>query len=248
MEQTEEPTAASGVGTRPQQSQAGRLSAPTARRQRAGSRLDLPAVLLAALFTYFFIIHLRDWVAHPGTPVGLGLVILEGLQASLFIVRRREIQRTQRSLVVWLATGIGSWGVFAYLPSGYSFFHAPPLFASGPLLGLTTLWLALQFVGVILAMLSLGSLGRSFGLLAGNRGIRSSGAYRVVRHPTYASYIITNGAYVLQSFSLWNVIVFFIVQAAQVLRILQEEQALSRDPAYQVYRQKVRYRLLPGVF
>ena len=40
-------------------------------------------------------------------------------------------------------------------------------------------------------------LGRSFGLIAANRGIKVAGPYRIVRHPIYAGYTIIHVGFLL---------------------------------------------------
>ena len=46
------------------------------------------------------------------------------------------------------------------------------------------------------------SLGRSFGLMPANRGIVSTGLYRVVRHPIYLGYLITHVGFLLANGTL----------------------------------------------
>ena len=51
-------------------------------------------------------------------------------------------------------------------------------------------------VGLIVVIVGKMSLGRSFGLMPANRGIVSTGLYRVVRHPIYLGYLITHVGFV----------------------------------------------------
>ncbi|MGI8552263.1 MAG: methyltransferase family protein [Dehalococcoidia bacterium] len=223
---------------------------PQAERPAAGRRLklDLPAILLGLLILWFAGVNIRLWIQHPGRPVGLGAVVLQLVQGTLFFLRRRDRETGRRAPSVWLATMIGSWGFLAERPAGSGFFDAPLLFTTGPLFGVHPPWIVLGFAGTLMAILSLGFLGRSFGLLAGNRGVRTNGAYRLVRHPAYASYFVTDLGYVLENVSLWNVVIFGCVIVAQLCRIHQEEATLLKDPAYRLYRDQVRYRLLPGIY
>jgi len=161
---------------------------------------------------------------------------------------RRRGAGGPHSASVWAATTIGSWGFLLARPEGAAYFNAPLLFGAHPFLGAEGLWLALQLAGTVAAILSLAALGRSFGLLAGNRGVRTAGPYQIVRHPAYASYIIVQLAYVLENLSLWNAVLFTVVLVAQLTRISQEEQALSADQSYRQYRSQVRYRLVPGLY
>ena len=48
--------------------------------------------------------------------------------------------------------------------------------------------------GLVLHLYGKVCLARSFGLVAANRGVQRLGPYRVIRHPIYAGYVITQGA------------------------------------------------------
>ncbi len=87
------------------------------------------------------------------------------------------------------------------------------------------------------------------GLLPAQRGVVIGGPYRLVRHPIYLGYLIGHIGFLLTNFSSRNLVVLLLLYAAQVVRILREESVLSASsPAYQNYQQKVRWRLVPGVF
>ncbi|HRY05599.1 MAG TPA: isoprenylcysteine carboxylmethyltransferase family protein [Hyphomicrobiaceae bacterium] len=91
-------------------------------------------------------------------------------------------------------------------------------------------------------------LGRSFGIVAANRGVKVSGPYRIVRHPIYAGYTLTHIGFLLL-FPCWqNLIIYTITLGLQIVRIMKEERVLSEDPAYRALMQTTRYRLMPGVF
>src|SRR5262249_50170605 len=112
-----------------------------------------------------------------GRPVGLGAMLLEFLVAVLFVLRRQPLA-VSRSPVAWLAATVGGFGLLTARPG------------ASPLGGLAPLYVALQLLGSLLAIAALLALGRSFGIVAANRGIQSHGPYRLVRHPTYASYLL----------------------------------------------------------
>jgi protein-S-isoprenylcysteine O-methyltransferase Ste14 len=90
-------------------------------------------------------------------------------------------------------------------------------------------------------------LGRSFGLVPANRGVRESGVYRVVRHPMYAGYMLNQLGFLLMYFSWPNVAIYAAAWTAFWLRAVEEEKFLRADPEYVRYADKVRYRLIPGV-
>ena len=92
------------------------------------------------------------------------------------------------------------------------------------------------------------TLGRSFALLPANRGVVSSGVYRVVRHPIYMGYLFTHAAFLLASPSLFNVIVLLVADGALLARAVCEERTLALDPQYREYQSCVRWRVAPGLF
>jgi protein-S-isoprenylcysteine O-methyltransferase Ste14 len=92
------------------------------------------------------------------------------------------------------------------------------------------------------------SLGRSFGLMPANRGIVSSGLYRVVRHPIYLGYLITHVAYLAANPTMWNFVVLATADLGLMARAVCEEGTLARDPDYVAYQSRVRWRVLPGLF
>jgi protein-S-isoprenylcysteine O-methyltransferase Ste14 len=92
------------------------------------------------------------------------------------------------------------------------------------------------------------SLGRSFGLMPANRGIVSTGLYRLVRHPIYMGYLITHVGFLLANATFWNVLIFFAADITLMIRAVYEERVLARDPAYRDYQDSVRWRVVPGVF
>jgi len=194
----------------------------------------LSVVLLASLFTVFAGANFMAW-RETGRPVGLGITMLEGMAAVLFIVRRRA-QRSSRSPAEWLITCIASFAMLLARP------------AFNPIGGLEGLYVVLQFTGVAIAIVGLGCLGRSFGLVPANRGIKVGGAYRFVRHPAYAGYLISYSGYILENPSPWNIGIFCVATAFQLVRIQKEEAFLASDPEYAVYRERVRYRLIPFLY
>jgi protein-S-isoprenylcysteine O-methyltransferase Ste14 len=103
----------------------------------------------------------------------------------------------------------------------------------------------LQLAGLLIAITSLAALGRSFGFVAADRGVQTRGPYAVVRHPVYASYLLIQSGYVLQSLSPRNAAVFAFAAACNTGRVLAEERLLGTSPAYRAYRERVRWRLIP---
>lgn len=190
--------------------------------------------LLATLYVVFAGANLLQW-RSTHRPVGLGILLLELMAAVLFMVRR-DPWATSRQPVAWIATAIGSWGMLVARP------------AYDPAFGAEALFFTVQIVGALAAASSLGVLGRSFGLVAANRGVRTKGPYGIVRHPLYASYFLADLGYVLENPSTWNVCVLVCVVVFQLVRIRTEESCLLADDSYVRYCARVPYRLVPRVW
>lgn len=143
----------------------------------------------------------------------------------------------------------GSWSVEAYplvvalLGTGVGLLIMP----QGTQLVPEWVSTALVMSGAAIAFLAKLFLGRSFGIVPANRGVKQYGVYRVVRHPMYAGYIINQLGFVLLFFSLHNVMMYAVAWIAFWLRAREEEKFLEQDVTYREYREKVRYRLIPGI-
>ena len=192
------------------------------------------AALLALLFGAFAYANLLHW-HETGRPSGLGAMILAAVIALLFVFRRPAVATSGR-LVAWVAAPVGTFAILAARPTTST--HA----------SLTPVFEATQLVGLLLALAGIGVLGRSFGLVAANRGVKTSGLYRFVRHPLYSAYLLVDGGYVLENLSVRNVTLLAIGLSAQLLRIREEERVLVEDRSYHDYCQRVRYRLVPLVY
>jgi protein-S-isoprenylcysteine O-methyltransferase Ste14 len=77
----------------------------------------------------------------------------------------------------------------------------------------------------------------------------SSGLYSIVRHPMYLGVAVMYSASPLALGSWYALIPAVMVIPVLVARILNEEKVLSRDlTGYSEYIQKVKYRLIPGIW
>jgi protein-S-isoprenylcysteine O-methyltransferase Ste14 len=142
----------------------------------------------------------------------------------------------------------------------------------GPLLGLIVCgldvrfgWrpevpLAVQIVAFVLMVL--GSLLGTWAMLVNrffsavvriqtDRGhtVVSDGPYRFVRHPAYAGGVVSYLAGPLALGSVWALIPGALIALLTLVRTALEDKTLQEElPGYQEYTQRVRYRLLPGVW
>jgi protein-S-isoprenylcysteine O-methyltransferase Ste14 len=202
-------------------------------RVTPGGLREAGANLLAAgLYLVFAAAHLQGFARTP-RPSLLLVVVLETVVAVLFMLRA-PAARASSSLWAWVTTLGGTLAPFLLRPGDA---------ASDVLVGQV-----IQCGGGVLALASLASLQRSFGLLPAVRGLRFGGPYRWVRHPIYAAYTVQNVGYLVSNATAWNVSVAAVALAFQVLRIYNEERILSSEPAYERYMRETRWRLVPRVF
>ncbi len=77
----------------------------------------------------------------------------------------------------------------------------------------------------------------------------TSGPYRFVRHPMYAGILVSYGATPLLLGSWLALIPFAVMSALLVIRTALEDETLRAElPGYPEYAQRVRYRLVPGIW
>lgn len=106
----------------------------------------------------------------------------------------------------------------------------------------------LELFGVVLSQLGRLYLGRSFGLLPANRGVVTTGPFRLMRHPIYLGWLILTVGYVMAYPNVLNVLAVVGTLPFMMWRIMLEEELLCEDPSYRTYTERVRYRLIPWLF
>lgn len=171
---------------------------------------------------------------RTGHITGLLLLVSELLVVLLTVIRRPAVA-IDRSWGARIIATVSIVGVPMIRPSGDGL--APDLVTAG----VSALGLLIIIAGKI-------SLGRSFGLMPANRGIVCTGVYRRLRHPIYAGYLVTHAAFLAAHPSAWNVALLVVSDLALMVRAVYEERTLAQDVEYAAYMQRVRWRVLPGVF
>jgi protein-S-isoprenylcysteine O-methyltransferase Ste14 len=79
--------------------------------------------------------------------------------------------------------------------------------------------------------------------------VASGGPYRYVRHPGYTGYAVSSFGISLALGSLWAMIPTGVVAGLLVVRTALEDRTLQDElSGYRDYAQRVRYRLLPGIW
>ena len=190
-------------------------------------------IVIVTLFSSMAIRLATDSV-QTGRLTGMLLVASEALVVALTLFRR-SAGAVDRTWTARMLTMLATFGPPLVRPTDIG--RTPD--------SLTVVVTAVGFIFVVLGKIS---LGRSFGLAPANRGVVSSGIYRLVRHPIYLGYLITHIGFAIANPSLWNLVVLAITDSAQMLRARCEERTLSQDPAYRDYMERVHWRVVPGVF
>ena len=85
--------------------------------------------------------------------------------------------------------------------------------------------------------------------IAANQKVIDSGPYSLVRHPMYASALLYLLGTPLALGSYWGLVPFLVIVPFLIWRIFDEEKMLTNElEGYGKYRQRVRDRLIPGVW
>jgi len=85
--------------------------------------------------------------------------------------------------------------------------------------------------------------------VAKDQRVISTGPYALVRHPMYAGDLLYLLGTLLALGSWWGLAPFAATLPFLIWRLVDEEEFLARNlPGYAEYREKVRFRLMPGVW
>lgn len=152
---------------------------------------------------------------------------------ALFFVFRRNPQTVSVNAFDWVVAIVGTFAALFFRPASWGVLPA----AGNAII-----------VGAVIQLLGMLSLNRSFALVAAKREIKTQGMFQFVRHPLYASYVLTFTGYVLANTTPVNVFIYVITMACLLIRINREEKHLAQDSVYLEYMSKVRYRIIPFVF
>lgn len=161
-----------------------------------------------------------------------GILTVNTLFLCLFLTRPTAKSETT-SLPLWLLATAAVALPLMLRPSGTA--------------GNASIGYGMQLTGLVMLVGSLLSLRRSFALVPGNRGVRDGGLYRIVRHPMYLSELTILLGVVVTNPTAANTIVWLCECGLQFARARAEENFLVVDPLYRAYRERVPYRLLPGL-
>lgn len=207
---------------------------PSRRFFRQWASVTRADLALIAVYTWFAAINVG--AVWRGDLSALILILQECCVIGLTLIRRRATRTVHWESPAALLSWCGTIGPLFVRPADL----APmPLLWAGAVA---------QGIGNVLAVAAICDLGRSFGIIAAHRGIQTGGLYQYIRHPIYAAYLLAFGGFVLAHPSVHNGVVLLGWAGIQIARIHAEERLLSADLHYAAYAQRVRHRLIPGIW
>ncbi len=192
------------------------------------------AFFLVLWYAYFvYVITESFLITHDFSSL---LYLVYELMIILFLVVRRLPKEISFAPYDWFVALVGTLGSTLLRPTEQS------------LLPDMDFMIGFQILGIVISLIGLLSLSKSYGTVAANRGVKTNGLYRYIRHPLYSGYVFSLTAFVLQNTSIYNIAVVAGVFTFKLLRIFAEEKLLLRDPEYQAYAKKTRWRVIPYIW
>jgi protein-S-isoprenylcysteine O-methyltransferase Ste14 len=191
-------------------------------------------VSLALLFAFFAAAHVGHGRATGAWTTIVPVVLQELLLVVLFLARRQSVATSGRP-EDWIMGIVGTFAPLLMRPAA-----TPSPF--------TWIGVPIQILGVTLSMIALVFLGRSVGVVAANRGVKTAGPYRLVRHPMYVAHLVGYLGYVCSHPTLRNFAIVATVVLALGARATAEERFLSSSRRYRAYLRITPWRFIPGVY
>lgn len=191
---------------------------------------DASLVCISAVFFYVHGVHAYE----TRNISNVFFAAEQGLLVWMFLTRRRSQATSQRPWD-WVVATLGGWLPLAMRPhesGGFLEFYGA----------------GIQVLGLTCVIVSFATLGRSFGVVAANRGLKVGGPYRFVRHPIYFSHSITMLGFVIANLWWYNIALVVTITVFQLARIAAEERVLTATSDYAAYKERVRWRLIPGLY
>lgn len=173
-------------------------------------------IALAALWFIYVCNGLISLATAPFSLLSMAL-LLRNTSITLVFLFRRPSTLTSQSPMDWIIGIAGTFLSYLYVPQG-----AKPVFPSlAPAAYIVTV------IALFLSTIAVVSLGRSFGIVPANRGIKTRGFYALVRHPIYSFYIAHDLGWNLLSSSSRNLSVFVLLCLVTYFRARREEIILK---------------------
>jgi protein-S-isoprenylcysteine O-methyltransferase Ste14 len=189
---------------------------------------DVGIAVFLCLFVWVSVESFRSF----GNYADILTALNESVYVALYLVRSRAIA-TSASPEDWIVALSGTFLPVLLRPAPV----ASPFFGD-----------TLVIIGTILNIAATINLGKSIGIVPAIRQIKTTGLYKVIRHPMYASGILVSIGYFLVNASLTNAALTAAVVALLCVRVEREEKFLARDPMYQEYQKRTSWKLFPLVY
>ena len=101
---------------------------------------------------------------------------------------------------------------------------------------------------IVLGLVTLLNLGKSFGVLIAFRKVKTKGLYSVVRHPMYGTDILVRVGFLIGHYSLFSLFVAILSTSCYIYRAILEERFLSQQLEYRDYQKVVKFRFIPYIY
>ena len=192
-------------------------------------------IAVASFFSYY----IYDSIIRLATGTCLTLLIallFRNTSITLVFLLRRPSRLTSKNIGDWVAAIGGTFITYLYTSK------ANPIYPF-----VVPLAYVVMIVTASLSTICIINLGRSFGIVPANRGVKTDLLYGIVRHPLYSLYTIYDLAVISLAFSSHNCCICILHTLFSYLRARREENILMRDRDYKEYVSKTHYMFLPGV-
>ena len=210
--------------------------------------MDLERVILTPIFSSLILIAssgtYRYLIEHSFSDMTSTLhLVYKGLTIAFYFLvvalffMRSQARATSRSLLARILAYAGTFTPFLLILT-----KSPETGPTFPLLSVS-----IMTCGLLFAIYSLKTLGRSFGIIPQARALVRNGPYRLIRHPLYVGEVVAFGGIILNGFTISKLGIFLLLAAIESYRAIQEEKILEETIAeYSMYKAATK-RFIPGV-
>jgi protein-S-isoprenylcysteine O-methyltransferase Ste14 len=214
-----------------------------------GSRLimGIPALLLILFLPAGTFIYWEAWVYLAILLIPMLIVMAYFLKKTPeFLVRRMKLKEKEGEQKIIVKLALIPFLLAFILPGidkrfGWS---NVPIF----IIVAADILVCVGYIFVVLVFKENQFASRIIEVVEGQKVIQS-GPYRIVRHPMYMGSTLMYVASPLALGSYWAIIPAIFIIPIFVARIINEEKVLTKElEGYLEYKQKTRYRLIPGIW
>ncbi len=155
----------------------------------------------------------------------------------------KEVEKTQKAVVGAFAFLFVAGFIVAGLDHRFGWSHFPAF-----LLVLGSVLLLISYALYAEVIRENAYLSRTIRVQEG-QSVVDTGLYAIVRHPMYSATLLLFLSFAIVLGSLWTFLCFLLFIPLFAIRIQNEEKVLLKDlNGYDLYRKKVKYRLIPFIW